>query len=167
MERVCSPRAHNGLPHVAHVGRSSRGRSLQSSPCPILPKSSSSCARNGLICASTAASISAQVACGCSLRHWLIPSTSLSPALTCCICSLRRRLFFLAFMLSFLSSFFLLVYHLPPCKKMKRTPIQHALRMPLRLMITYTFKDSAKNTKIHPKIIQRFGQITIPLDIFS
>src|SRR5207245_2495829 len=80
-------------------------------------------ARNWLICSSTAASISAQVARGCALRHWVIPSTSRSPALTCCICSLRCRVFFLAFMLSSLSSFFPLVYHLPsPCKKMKRTP---------------------------------------------
>src|SRR5258708_6377363 len=51
-------------------------------------RSSSSCARNGLICSSTAASISAHVAFGCSLRHWVIPSTSLRPALTRCICSL-------------------------------------------------------------------------------
>src|SRR5262249_6090720 len=38
----------------------------------------------------------------CSLRHWVIPSTSRRPALTCRICSLRCRLFF-AFILSSLS----------------------------------------------------------------
>ena len=32
--RVCFPRAHSGLPHVAHLGRSSSGPSLQSSLSP-------------------------------------------------------------------------------------------------------------------------------------
>ena len=103
---MCSPRAHNGLSHVAHVGRSSGERSLQSSLCPMPTRSSSSCARNRWICSSTAASISAHIALGCSLRHWVIPSTSRRPALTRRICSLRALLFFLAFLLSFLSSCF-------------------------------------------------------------
>src|SRR5438270_8373912 len=113
MKRVCSPRAHSGLPHVAHLGRSSGGFWLQSSPSPSSTRSWSTWARNWLICSSTAASISAHVARGCAFLHAVMPSTSRSPALTCCICSLRCRVFFLAFILSSLSSFFLLVYHLP------------------------------------------------------
>src|SRR6266852_503333 len=107
-KRVCSPRANNGLPHVAHFGRSSSGFWLHFSVSPICTTSWISCARNWFIRSSTAASISAHVAFGCSLRHWVIPNTSRNPALTCCICGLRSRLFFLAFMLSSLSwSFFL------------------------------------------------------------
>src|SRR5437868_10371547 len=124
MKRVCSPRAHSGLPHVAHLGRSSGGFWLQSSPSPSSTKSWSTCARNWLICSSTAASISAHVACGCSLRHWVIPSTSRSPALTCCICSTRLPFVLLGFhALASLLIVFPVFYHLPPwCKKMKRTP---------------------------------------------
>src|SRR5437588_8349353 len=123
MERVCSPRAESDSPQVAHVGRSPEGIFRQSSLSPICTKSWSSWTRTWFICSSTAASISAHVAFGCSFRHWVIPSRSPSAALTCCICSLRCRLFFLAFMLSSLSPrFFLLVYHLPPfCQKMNRT----------------------------------------------
>jgi hypothetical protein len=46
MKRVCSPRAHSGLPHVAHPGRSSCGFWLQSLPSLSRTKSSMSCARN-------------------------------------------------------------------------------------------------------------------------
>src|SRR2546421_9863778 len=127
MKRVCSPRAHSGLPHVAHLGRSSSGCWLQSSLSPICTRSWITCARNWFICSSTAASISAHVALGCSFLHWVIPSTSCSPALTCCICSLRCRLFFLAFMLSFLSVF---SSSLPPpafLQKNEPHPIPYAL----------------------------------------
>src|SRR5713101_6971028 len=124
MKRVCSPRANNGLPHVAHLGRSASGFWLHSSVSPSCTSSWISWARNWLICSSTAASISAHVACGCSFLHCVIPSTSRSPALTCCICGLRSRLFFLVFMLSSLfPGFFPVFYFFPPvCKKMKRTP---------------------------------------------
>src|SRR5438270_8332193 len=105
MERLCSPRAESGSPQVAHFGRSPGGILRQSSLSPICTSSWSSWARTWFICSSTAASISAHVACGCSFLHWVIPSTSRSPALTCWICSLRCRLFFFAFMLSFLSVF--------------------------------------------------------------
>src|SRR5436305_1389256 len=123
MERLCSPRAQSGSPQVAHLGRSPGGIFRQSSLSPICTSSWSSWARTWLICSSTTASISAHVACGCSFLHWVIPSTSRSPALTCCICSLRCRLLFLAFILCSRSSqFFPLVYHLPlVCKKMHRT----------------------------------------------
>src|SRR6266446_6685572 len=97
MKRVCSPRATNGLPHVAHFGRSSSGFWLHSSVSPICTSSWISCARNWLICSSTAASISAHVACGCSFLHWVIPSTSRSPALTCCICPTRLPCVLLGF----------------------------------------------------------------------
>jgi hypothetical protein len=123
-QRVCSPRPTKGLPHVAHFGRSSSSRWLHSSVSPMCTTSWISCARNWFIRSSTAASISAHVACGCSLRHWVIPRTSRNPALTrlasldCVpVCS------------SWLScsrlspGLFPLVYHLPPvCKKMNRTP---------------------------------------------
>src|SRR5437588_6449625 len=122
MERLCSPRAQSGSPQVAHFGRSPDGIFRQSSLSPICTSSWISWARTWFICSSTAASISAHVACGCSFLHCVIPSTSRSPALTCCICSLRCRLFFFSFMLSSLSWFFPVFYHLPPlCKKMNRT----------------------------------------------
>src|SRR5206468_12786014 len=109
-QRVCFPRAHNGLPHVAHLGRSSSASSLQFSLSSICTTSWTSCARTCFSCSSIAASISAHVAFGCSFLHWLIPSISRSPALTCCICSLRCRVFFFAFIC--LSYCFPLVYHL-------------------------------------------------------
>src|SRR5260221_3131392 len=124
MKRVCSPRATKGLPHVAHLGRSSSGFWLPSSVPPICTTSWISCARNWLIRSSTAASISAHVACGCSLRHWVIPNTSRSPALTGLasadfvpVCSSWLSCSRLSLLL-----FFPVFYHLPPaCKKMKRT----------------------------------------------
>src|SRR5713226_10238811 len=124
MKRVCSPRANNGLPHVAHLGRSASGFWLHSSVSPSCTSSWISWARNWLICSSTAASISAHVACGCSFLHWVIPRTSRSPALTCCICPTRLPCVLLGFhALVSLLLFFLVFYHLPPvCKKMKRTP---------------------------------------------
>src|SRR5439155_24279615 len=78
--------AYSDLLHVAHLGRPSVGFWLQSSSSPSSTTSWISCARNWLICSSTIASISAHVACGCSFLHWVIPSTSCSPALTYCIC---------------------------------------------------------------------------------
>src|SRR5205807_9011602 len=98
-QRVCFPRAHSGLPQVAHLGRSSSGIALHSSLSPTCTTSWISCARTWLICLSISASISAHVAFGCSLRHCVIPSTSRNPALTCSICSLRCRVFFFAFIL--------------------------------------------------------------------
>src|SRR5437870_12857739 len=95
-----------------HLERSSSGISLHSALSPICTTSWISCARNWFIRSSTAASISAHVAFGCSFRHCVIPSTSRSPLLTCCICSLRSRVFFFAFMLSSLSWFFPCI--LPP-----------------------------------------------------
>src|SRR5229473_6446402 len=97
MKRVCSPRANNGLPHVAHLGRSASGFWLHSSVSPSCTSSWISWARNWLICSSTAASISAHVACGCSFLHWVIPRTSRSPALTCCICPTRLPCVLLGF----------------------------------------------------------------------
>src|SRR5205085_10776579 len=97
---------HSGLPQVVHLGRSSGGFWLQSSASPICTTSWLNCARSWFICSSTSASVSAHVACGCSFPHCVIPSTSRSPALTCCICGLRSRLFFLPFILSPLSSSF-------------------------------------------------------------
>src|SRR5437868_11469559 len=128
MKRVCSPRAHSGLPHVAHLGRSSGGFWLQSSPSPSSTKSWSTCARNWLICSSTAASISAHIACGCSLRHWVIPSTSRSPALTWCICSTRLPFVLLGFhALVSLSSFSSSVP--PPASVQKNEPHPLLLRI--------------------------------------
>jgi hypothetical protein len=88
---------------VAHLGRSPSGFWLQASVSPICTTSWSTCARNWFIRSSTAASNSAHVAFGCAFRHRMIPNTSCSPALTCCIWVLRSRLFFWAFMLSSLS----------------------------------------------------------------
>src|SRR5258708_33691320 len=136
MKRVCSPRATNGLPHVAHFGRSPSGFWLPSSVSPICTTSWISWARNWLIRSSTAASISAHVALGCSLRHWVIPSTSRSPALTCCICSLRSRLFFLAFMLSSLSWFFPVFYH--PFVQKNETHSHKMLKYTLPFIVCYT-----------------------------
>ena len=62
IQRVCFPRAHSGLPQVAHLGRSSSGTSLHSSLSPTCTTSWISCARTWLICSSIAASISAHVA---------------------------------------------------------------------------------------------------------
>src|SRR5205807_1525969 len=84
---------------------------------------------------------------------WVIPSTSCNPALTCCICSLRSRLFFLAFMLSSLSWFFPLFYHLPPwCKKMKRT-LTRAKYCMMRLPVLY-YKPSSRNDQSFPSGIE-------------
>src|SRR5205085_4400658 len=88
---------HSGSPQVAHCGRSSAGILLQSSLSPICTRSSSSWARTWCICSSTAASISAHVALGCSFLHSVIPSRSRSPALTCWICSTRLPFILLGF----------------------------------------------------------------------
>src|SRR5260221_53351 len=94
MKRVCSPRAESGLSQVAHLGPSSSGCWLHSSVSPLCTTSWINCARSWFIRSSTAASISAHVACGCSLRHSVIPSTPRIPSLTYCICGLHSRFFF-------------------------------------------------------------------------
>src|SRR5579884_3777125 len=128
MLRLCSPRCHSALPHVAHCGGSCSLCWLHDSTSPICIRSCSICARTWFICSSTAASISAHVALGCSFLHCVIPSRSPMAALTCWICSLRCRRFFFSFMLSSLPLWLFLSSLPPPAFCAKIDPVGERLR---------------------------------------